>query len=70
MTQITGLLIPVEGGSGYTAIVAEFPGIIAEGQTKEEAKQNLMDNFHLVMEHKRQEMYKSYGEKLESFALA
>lgn len=70
MEGFTGLLIRDQDGKGYTAIVVEFPGIIAEGETKEDAKRNLADNLKLVLEHKRKEIMQSYTkETTESFAV-
>jgi len=72
MEQFTGVLIKSENGKGYTAIVVEYPGVIAEGETKEEAKKLLADNLKLVLDHKRKELYNTYSQNSidESFAIA
>jgi predicted RNase H-like HicB family nuclease len=72
MESFTGVLIKSEDGKGYTAIVVEYPGVIAEGTTKEEAKKNLADNLNLVLEHKRKEIYNTYSKASidESFPVA
>ena len=45
--KLTGVLIGDEE-TGYTAYFIQIPNVIAEGDTQEEAKQNLMDllSFH------------------------
>lgn len=71
MEHFTGILIKSESGRGYTAIVAEYPGVIAEAETKEEAKQILGKNLQLVLEYKRKQVLETYiNAEIESFALA
>ena len=40
--NLTAVFIPAEEG-GYTAFVEEIPGAITQGETMEEARENLMD---------------------------
>jgi predicted RNase H-like HicB family nuclease len=71
MENFTGILIKSKDGRGYTAIVAEYPGVIAEGETKEEAKRVLIENLHLVLEFKRKQSFNTFiNSDIESFALA
>lgn len=71
MEHFTGILIKSESGRGYTAIVAEYPGVIAEAETKEEAKKILEKNLQLVLEYKRKQALETYtNAEIESFALA
>jgi predicted RNase H-like HicB family nuclease len=43
---------PAEGG-GYTAYIEELPGAISEGETMEEARENLRDAIELLLEANR-----------------
>ena len=71
MEHFTGILVKSESGRGYTAIVAEYPGIIAEAETKEEARKILGKNLQLVLEYKRKQTLETYPDaEIESFALA
>lgn len=71
MDTFTGILIKSKDGKGYTAIVAEYPGVIAEADTKEEAKKILEKNLRLVLEYKRKQALSAYtNSDVESFALA
>jgi len=40
-------------GGGYTAYVEELPGAISEGDTLEEARENLRDAIELLLEANR-----------------
>jgi predicted RNase H-like HicB family nuclease len=42
---------------GYTAYFAEFPEAIADGNTIEDAQQNLLDAFRMVLETRKLESY-------------
>lgn len=53
--SFTGVLIQDED-KGYTAYIAEFPEIIAEGDNEEEAKDNLFDAFRLMLDFKKENM--------------
>ena len=39
---------------GYTALVAEIPGAISEGESLEEARENLTDALRMVLECNRE----------------
>ena len=47
--KIKVVLEPSEGG-GYTAIVPSLPGCISEGDTKEEALENIQEALQLYLE--------------------
>lgn len=40
---------------GYTAFFAQFPNIVAEGETEEESMDNLNELLHAAFEHQRTE---------------
>jgi predicted RNase H-like HicB family nuclease len=42
--------VPESEGGGYVAYVAELPGAISEGDTLEEARNNLRDAIALLLE--------------------
>jgi predicted RNase H-like HicB family nuclease len=48
----TAAYIPAPEG-GYTAFVEEVPGAISEGETIEEARENLADALRMVLECNR-----------------
>ena len=45
--------VPKEEGGGYVAYVEELPGAITEGETLEEARENLRDAVELLLEANR-----------------
>ena len=45
--------VPREQGGGYVAYVEELPGAITEGETIEEARENLRDAIELLLEANR-----------------
>lgn len=51
--QLTAVFVPADEG-GYTAFVEEIPGAITEGETIEEARENLQDALRMVMECNRE----------------
>jgi predicted RNase H-like HicB family nuclease len=51
--NLTVVFIPAPEG-GYTAIVEEGPGAISEGETIEEARENLVDALRMVLECNRE----------------
>ena len=54
MTQtFTAVFEPAEEG-GFTAFVAELPGAISQGETLEEARVNLKEAIHLILEVNRE----------------
>jgi predicted RNase H-like HicB family nuclease len=42
--------VPASDGGGYVAYVEEFPGAISEGDTLEEARENLRDAVAMLLE--------------------
>jgi predicted RNase H-like HicB family nuclease len=42
--------VPQEEGGGYVAYAKEFPGAITQGETLEEALENLRDAVEMVLE--------------------
>lgn len=55
--NLTGILIKDETDRGYTAYFAEFPEAIADGNTIENAHENLIDAFKVMLETRRLESY-------------
>ncbi len=56
--KLTAVFEPAKEG-GYTCFVEEIPAAISEGETLEEAKANLMDALHLVLQAQRELAEKS-----------
>ena len=50
--QLTAVFeeVPKAEGGGYTAFCEEIPGAISEGDTLEEARENLKDAIQLMLE--------------------
>jgi len=46
--------VPVSDGGGYVAYVEELPGAISQGDTLEEARENLRDAVSLLLEANRE----------------
>jgi len=46
--------VPASDGGGYTAYAEELPGAISEGETLEEARENLRDAIELLLEANRE----------------
>jgi len=42
--------VPLEDGGGYIAYAKEVPGAITQGETLEEAQENLQDAVKMVLE--------------------
>jgi predicted RNase H-like HicB family nuclease len=55
--------VPQSEGGGYVAYTEELPGAISEGDTLEEARENLRDAVELLLEANRQLMGKSASGK-------
>jgi predicted RNase H-like HicB family nuclease len=53
LMDLTAVFIPAEEG-GYTAFVEEIPGAITQGETIEEARENLVDALRMVLECNRE----------------
>lgn len=51
--KLTAVFIPAQEG-GYTALIEEIPGAISEGETIEEARENLTDALRLLLECNRE----------------
>ena len=51
--QLTAVFISAPEG-GYTAFVEEIPGAISEGETIDEARQNLTDALRMILECNRE----------------
>jgi predicted RNase H-like HicB family nuclease len=45
--------VPKEDGGGYVAYVEELPGAITQGETLEEARENLRDAVELLIDTNR-----------------
>jgi len=72
--SITGILIQDPKDKGYTAYFAEFPEVIAEGNTADEAKKNLWSALSIMLEVRKQDMkneehYDKQTSIIESFEL-
>jgi predicted RNase H-like HicB family nuclease len=51
--NLTAVFEPAEEG-GFIAFIEEIPGVNTQGETLEEAKENLIDALHLLMEANRE----------------
>jgi len=51
--NLTAVFIAAPEG-GYTAFIEEIPGAISEGETIEEARENLSDALRMVLECNRE----------------
>jgi predicted RNase H-like HicB family nuclease len=51
--SLHAVFVPVPEG-GYTAFIEEIPGAISEGETIEEARENLADALRMVLECNRE----------------
>ena len=57
--------VPESEGGGYVAYTEELPGAISEGETLEEARENLRDAIELLLQPNRELASKSHhGKKL------
>ena len=50
--KLTAVFVPATEG-GFTALVEEIPGAISEGETIEEARENLADALRMILECNR-----------------
>jgi predicted RNase H-like HicB family nuclease len=55
--------VPESEGGGYVAYTEELPGAISEGNTLEEARENLRDAIELLLEANREPASKSHRGK-------
>ncbi len=51
--NLTGIFVEDPKSKGYTAFFAQFPNIIAEGDTQEDASQNLLRLLRVSFEHQK-----------------
>jgi predicted RNase H-like HicB family nuclease len=58
--QLTAMFIPAAEG-GFSAYVEEIPGAISEGETLEEARENLMDALRLLLDCNRELARRSHA---------
>lgn len=63
--QITAVFEPCSEG-GYMAYIEEIPGINTQGETIDEAKENLADAINLVFEERRSSMHKRKKTKVKN----
>ena len=49
------VLVRTESAGGYSVSVPALPGCHSEGETLEEARENLQDAFQMMMEYHRDE---------------
>ena len=52
--QLTAVFEPAREG-GFTCFFEEMPEVFSEGETLEEARENLQDAFQMMMEYHRDE---------------
>jgi predicted RNase H-like HicB family nuclease len=62
--QLTAVFeeVPQSEGGGYVAFCEEIPGAITQGDTLDEARENLKDALQLMLETLREETAKRVGE--------
>ncbi len=60
--KLTAAFIPCEEG-GYTAIIKEMRGVVSEGDTLEEAKENLLDALELMLQVEQDDFEKEFSNK-------
>ena len=53
MEQVTIVFEPAEEG-GYSAYIAEVPGVNSQGQTVEEAREMVIEALHEMFEYRRE----------------
>ncbi|MGI4884298.1 MAG: type II toxin-antitoxin system HicB family antitoxin [Janthinobacterium lividum] len=64
--QLTAVLIRDDESQGFTAFFEGMPEATAEGDTEQEALDNLVETFNLVMEYKRDEHSQQYANTISS----
>jgi predicted RNase H-like HicB family nuclease len=60
--KLTAVIQEADEG-GYIAFIEEIPGVNTQGETVEEAKENLFDALKLTMEYHRERIEKLLGKK-------
>lgn len=71
--SITGVLIQDEATGGYTSYFAEFPEVIAEGDNRDAAVNNLFDALLIMLQYRKSESHEEMVEGkvlTESFQLS
>ncbi len=63
--EMTAVFEPCEEG-GYIAYIEEIPGINSQGETIEEAKENLTDAINLLFEERRSRQVKDNKAKVKN----
>jgi predicted RNase H-like HicB family nuclease len=56
--------VPESEGGGYVAYVEELPGAISEGETLDEARENLRDAISLLLETNRELARPEQGKRI------
>jgi len=56
--------VPKSEGGGYVAYVEELPGAISEGETLDEARENLRDAISLLLEANRELTRPEQGKRI------
>jgi predicted RNase H-like HicB family nuclease len=62
--MVLKVLLEPSADGGYTAIVPSLPGCISEGDTKEEALQNIREAIDLYLEPVEDDLASSAGSEL------
>ncbi len=60
MEKVTLVFEPAEEG-GYTAYVAEVPGVNSQGETIEEAREMVLEALHELVAYRRQKAQERAG---------
>jgi predicted RNase H-like HicB family nuclease len=58
--KLTAIIQPAKEG-GFIAFIEEIPGVNTQGETVEEAKENLFDALNLSMDYHRERVEKMLG---------
>jgi len=62
--KMTAIFEPCDEG-GYMAYIEEIPGINSQGETIEEAKENLTDAVNLMFEERRKNVDKNSRDRIK-----
>ena len=62
--KMTAIFEPCDEG-GYIAYIEEIPGINSQGETIEEAKENLTDAVNLMFEERRKNVDKNSSDRIK-----
>ncbi|HRO43928.1 MAG TPA: type II toxin-antitoxin system HicB family antitoxin [Flavipsychrobacter sp.] len=58
--ELTGIIVPDEKTGQYSAFFAEFPEAIACGSSMEDAQQNLMTLFQVMLQDRKEDVIKNH----------